>query len=114
MAVTIRPISSTVTTATFVSVGGYTMATGVTGIALSLNVANVSGSNASAIVDVARNDGTTNYYIANDLLIPPGGAVSVISTDNRTALASGYSIRVLSATATNAPVDVVGSVVEFT
>lgn len=109
MTTTVRPISAVISTTTFVSVASYVMATGVTGVAISINVANTATTQVTAVVDVTRHDGTTNYYIVNDLQVPPGGAVDV---GGKIALASGYSIRMLTS-ATSAPVDVVASVVEF-
>jgi len=113
MAATIKAFATTISTSTALTAINAATATGVTGFAVTLNVANTATTNQTAYVDVTRYNGTTHYYLVRQAPVYPGSALSVISKPAVQAFSSGYQFyaAILS---TGTPIDCNLSIVEIT
>lgn len=92
-----------------VSVGSYTVGSGVTATVIGLSVANRTGTGVSA--NVYHTDGSNNTYVVYNAPVPAGGTLIAVGGDQKIVLTAGDSIVVQSTSATS--VDAIMSVLEI-
>ena len=96
--------------ATAVTVGSYTVGSGVKTVVLGLTVSNITGS--SIISDVFINNGGNNFYLVKGAPITAGGALVPIGGDQKLVLEFNDNVKVQTDSANSA--SVIMSIMEIT
>jgi len=96
--------------ATAVTVGSYTVQSGVKTVVLGLTVSNTTGSSISA--DVFISNGSNNFYLVKGAPITAGGALVPIGGDQKLVLEFNDNVKVQTDSANSA--SVIMSIMEIT
>ena len=104
-----RKASANVGTAP-VTVGSYTVGSGVKTVVLGLTVSNITGSSISA--DVFISNGSNNFYQVKDAPITAGGSLVPIGGDQKLVLEFNDNVKVQTDSANSA--SVIMSIMEIT
>lgn len=79
---------------TFVTVGNYTVAANTSAVVIGLNVNNTA--NTVATANVVLNNGQKDFYLAKNVTLAYGSALSIAGADQKLVLQTGDSIKVSS------------------
>lgn len=92
------------------AVGSYTVPASTTTVVIGLSVSNTTGNQIK--VSATLNDGVNDYYLIKDAPVQSGSTLIVIGAEQKIALVTGDSVKVVSDTVTS--IDSVMSILENT